>query len=48
MKLFARIMSGEFQGETKFRRANFLNAVDFQNTTRKVETLEVHFEYSSQ
>lgn len=32
----------------KFRRANFPDAVDFRSTTRKAETLKVHFEYSCQ
>lgn len=46
MKSFVRIVSREFQGVTKFRRANFPDAVHFRSTTRKAETLKVHFEYS--
>lgn len=41
-------MLREFQGATKFRRANFPDAVDFRSTIRKAETLKVHFEYSCQ
>lgn len=48
MKSFVRIVSREFQRATKFRRANFPDAVDFRSTTCKVETLKVHFEYSCQ